>query len=376
MKVVILGPAFPLRGGIADFNEALALNLQNEGHEVINYSFNYQYPSFLFPGTSQKSEGSKPENLVIRSTLSSINPVSWYKTSSQIIGEKPDLVIIRYWIPFMAPSLGTIAKRLRKKNIKVIAITDNIIPHEKRPGDLMLAKFFIRQCDAFITMSRTVHDQLGKLTQTTNKIFLPHPVYTIFGERIFKDEARKNIGIDLNEKVILFFGFIRAYKGLNILFEAMADKRIRDRKIKLLVAGEFYEDKTPYLKKIGDLKLSDSVIMHSDYIAKEKVKDYFCAADLVVQPYLDATQSGITQIAYHYGRPMLVTNVGGLSEIVSDKRVGYVVEKNPASIADAICDFYDHNREKDFSLNVDLDKEKFSWKYFINGLFSLYESIR
>lgn len=376
MKVVLIGPAFPLRGGIADFNEALATSLQNEGHEVIIYSFNYQYPSFLFPGTSQITEGINPENLVIHPTLNSVNPISWHRTASAIVFEKPDLVIIRYWIPFMAPALGTVAKKLRQKNIKVIAIADNIIPHENRPGDSMLTKYFIKHCDGFITMSRTVYDQLSRFTHTTNKLFLPHPIYNIFGERVAKADARKNIGMDISEKLILFFGFIRAYKGLNLLIDAMADKRIRDRGVKLLVAGEFYDDKTPYLEKIKANGLSQSIILHTEFIDRKKVKDYFCAADMVVQPYLNATQSGITQIAYYFGKPMLVTNVGGLAEIVADKRVGYVTEKKSSAIADAICDFYDYNREKEFSLNVDSDKEKFSWGNFIKGLIKLYDKIR
>lgn len=376
MKVILLGPAFPLRGGIADFNEALAASLQKEGHEVIIYSFNYQYPSFLFPGTSQITEGIKPENLDIRPLLNSINPISWNKTASSIISEKPDFVLIRYWIPFMAPALGTVAKKLRKKKIKVIAITDNVIPHEKRPGDKILTGYFLRNCDGFVTMSKAVFDEVGIFINTTNKILLPHPIYNIFGERLPKSEARRNIGIDINDKTILFFGFIRAYKGLNLLLDAMADNRIRERRIKLLIAGEFYEDKARYLEKIKSLEIGQSIILHTEFIDKNKVKDYFCSADIVVQPYLNATQSGITQIAYYFGRPMLVTNVGGLAEIVADKRVGYITEKKPSSIADALCDFYDNQREIEFSKNVDLDKEKFSWTSFINGLFKLYDSIR
>lgn len=375
MKVVILGPAFPLRGGIADFNEALATSLQHDGHEVLNYSFSYQYPTFLFPGTSQFTKGEAPKNLVIKTLLNSINPISWIKTSLDIISEKPDLVIIRYWIPFMAPALGTIAMKLGRKNIKVIAIIDNIIPHEKRPGDRILSKYFTKYCHGFITMSQSVYNDLNQFTDNSNKILLPHPIYNIFGERIAKSDARKKIGIDFNDKVILFFGFIRAYKGLHLLLDAMSDSRIRDMRIKLLLAGEFYEDKTPYLEKINSKELSQSVILHTDFIDKKNVRDYFCAADLVVQPYLNATQSGITQIAYYFGKPMLVTNVGGLAEIVSDKRVGYVTEKSAVAIADAICDFYINKRELEFSLNVDLDKAKFTWENFNKGLLKLYESI-
>lgn len=376
MKLIIIGPAFPLRGGIADFNEALALSLQQENIDVSIYSFYYQYPGILFPGTSQITAGSKSHHIKINSTISSINPRSWFQTAVKIAGEKPDVVVIRYWLPFMAPALGTIAKRLRQKNIPVIAITDNVIPHEKRPGDSLLTSYFIRNCDAFITMSKAVLEQLSRFTKSKHKIFLPHPVYNIFGELIPKHEARNELRLSNTDRVVLFFGFIRSYKGLHLLLEAMSDSRIRERKIKLLVAGEFYEDKKPYLDKIQQNHLEETVIIKSEFVNKEDVKNYFCAADLIVQPYLSATQSGITQIAYHFGRPMLVTDVGGLSEIVPHGRVGYVTEKNPVSIADALIDFYDHNREKEFSLNVSEDKEKFTWKNFIRGLLKLYEEIK
>ncbi len=376
MKVVIIGPAFPLRGGIADFNEALAIALQNDGNEVIIYSFYYQYPKILFPGKTQLADGGKPAHLKIKSTLSSVNPFSWRKTASAIVNEKPDLVIVRFWLPFMAPALGTVAKHLRKKNIKVIAITDNVIPHENRIGDSSLTKYFIKNCDAFITMSGSVLKDLEKFTLTDKKVFLPHPIYNIFGERLSKAEARKKINLPSEERIILFFGFIRKYKGLNLLLDAMADERIKQRNIKLLVAGEFYGDEQMYHDKIKALNIGENIILHTSFIDKQKVRDYFCSADLVVQPYITATQSGITQVAYYFGRPMLVTNVGGLSEIVKDRRVGYVTDVNSKAIADALCDFYDNNREIEFSANVDVDKEKFSWKYFLNGLKKLYESIK
>lgn len=376
MKVVIIGPAFPLRGGIADFNEALAIALQNDGNEVIIYSFYYQYPKILFPGKTQLADGGKPAHLKIKSTLSSVNPFSWRKTASAIVNEKPDLVIVRFWLPFMAPALGTVAKHLRKKNIKVIAITDNVIPHENRIGDSSLTKYFIKNCDAFITMSGSVLKDLEKFTLTDKKVFLPHPIYNIFGERLSKAEARKNFNLPSEERIILFFGFIRKYKGLNLLLDAMADERIKQRNIKLLVAGEFYGDEQMYHDKIKALNIGENIILHTSFIDKQKVRDYFCSADLVVQPYITATQSGITQVAYYFGRPMLVTNVGGLSEIVKDRRVGYVTDVNSKAIADALCDFYDNNREIEFSANVDVDKEKFSWKYFLNGLKKLYESIK
>jgi glycosyltransferase involved in cell wall biosynthesis len=374
LKVVILGPAHPLRGGISDFNEALATSLLQEGHDVKIFSFSYQYPGFLFPGTSQFTDTPAPSGLDIHPSLNSINPLSWFSTANKIISEKPDVVVIRFWLPFMGPSLGTVAKKLRKKKIKVIAITDNVIPHEKRIGDRLLTRYFIKNCDAFIAMSRSVLNDLSEFTTTDNKIFIPHPVYNIFGNSIPKADARHSLKLDTNSKIILFFGFIRPYKGLNLLLDAMNDERIKSRNITLLVAGEFYEDKTPYIDRINSMP-EGRVILHSDFIDKEKIKNYFCAADIVVQPYITATQSGITQIAYHFDRPMLVTNVGGLAEIVADKRVGYVTDTDSKSIADALIDFYDNSREEEFAKNVSIDKEKFSWKSFTRGLIKLNEQI-
>ncbi len=376
MKVIIVGPAFPLRGGIADFNEALAIGFTKEGVETELFSFYMQYPSVLFPGKSQKTDGPVPHGLTIHSTLSSINPLTWYRTAKLIIRQKPDLVIVRYWLPFMAPSLGTLASLLRKRKIKVIAITDNVNPHEKRMGDKLLTGYFVKNCDGFVAMSSSVLTDLSGFTSNQNKVFLPHPVYDIFGLAIPKEEARRNIDVGMSEKLILFFGFIRAYKGLDMLIEAMKDRRLRAMKVKLLIAGEFYDDPKPYLEKIQSIDGGENFVLRNDYINKEKVKDYFCAADMVVQPYKSATQSGITQIAYHFSRPMLVTNVGGLAEIVPDGKAGYVVETNPGAIADAIYNFYSANRESEFAKRVADDREKFSWYHFITGILKLYEKIK
>lgn len=375
LKVVIVGPAFPLRGGIADFNEALALAFQKENIRTSLYSFYFQYPKFLFPGKTQNADGQANPELKISSTISSVNPLSWLNTANKIAEEKPEIVIIRYWLPFMAPALGTIAKILRRKKIHVIAITDNVIPHEKRPGDNMFTKYFVNNCDAFVTMSKSVLNDLSKFTSTTKKKFIPHPIYNIFGESLSKGEARKKLGIPEEDKLILFFGFIRSYKGLDLLIEAMNDAELKKQNVRLLIAGEFYEDSKPYLDRIAELNSEKRFILHTSFIGKDEVKNYFCAADLVVQPYKSATQSGITQIAYYFGRPMLVTNVGGLAEIVADQRVGYVTERNADSIAKAIADFYLHHRENEFSKNALADREKFSWKSFTNGILELNNEI-
>ncbi len=368
---IIIGPAYPLRGGIADFNEALCKSMTAQGIETSVISFYLQYPKILFPGKSQNTDGPPPTGIKIRSLISSVNPFSWLKTASLIKKERPDFIVIRYWLPFMSPALSTIARSVRKAGIKVIAITDNVIPHEKRAGDKALTSYFVNSCDAFVAMSNTVVNDLKQFTKSQPVAFSPHPVYDIFGEKISKSEAREKLGLLMGEKVILFFGFIRPYKGLDLLLHAMADDQVRSLNLKLLVAGEFYGDEEVYTKLISDLNISGNVMLHSSYIAKEDVRNFFCAADLIVQPYRSATQSGITQIAYHFERPMIVTNVGGLSEIVPDEKVGFVVDVNANAIARRISDFYLEDKENEFSANAAIEKEHFSWKSFVHNILSL-----
>ena len=372
-KVIIIGPAFPLRGGIANFNNLLAKAYQDLGNEVVVYSFSLQYPSFLFPGTSQYENGDAP-NINIKTCINSINPINWYKVAKNISYEKADYVVVRYWLPFMAPCLGVISRLLRGKT-KVIAITDNVIPHEKRIGDHLLTSFFIKSCDGFICLSKSVLSDLNKFTSCIHKKFFPHPIYNTFGNKLSKNNARQNLQLTKNGKYLLFFGFVREYKGLDLLLNALADKRIKKMGVKLIVAGEFYENKSKYLNLIKSLDIKDSVILKSSFISSDEVKNYFCAADLITQTYKTATQSGITQIAYHFDRPMLVTDVGGLSEIVPHLKVGYVTKKDSLDIANSIYDFYNNNREDTFSENVQKEKTRFSWDKFILNTNELVDSI-
>ena len=369
-KVIIIGPAFPYRGGIANFNNSLALEYKKQGADVKIYSFSLQYPSLLFPGKTQYENGVPPENIEIIPVINSINPFNWFKVARIIKKEYPDYVIFRYWLPFMAPALGTIAKLLRDTT-KVFAITDNVIPHEKRFGDYFLTKYFISKCDAFLTLSSSVLGDLKKFTNSKEKIFIPHPIYDSFGDIVDKKIAKKNLGLDLDGKYLLFFGFIRKYKGLDIMLEVMSDKRIQELGIKLIVAGEFYENKNEYISKIEELNISDYVILESDFIPEDQVRNYFCASDLITQTYRTATQSGVTQIAYHFERPMLVTNVGGLAEIVPHNKVGYVCDINIEDIANCILDFYNNDRESDFSENTKKEKNRFSWQVLVKEIDNL-----
>ncbi len=375
-KVIIIGPAFPLRGGIANFNEAFCRAMNVAGIETKIISFSLQYPGFLFPGKTQYDTGKGPQDIIIETKINSINPFNWLKIARQIKHEKPDFVVFRFWLPFMGPCLGTIAKLVKRRtSIKIIAITDNLIPHEKRIGDAIFTKYFVKQCDGFIAMSQSVLDDLSEFIITDKKIFLPHPIYDIFGEKVNKTIALKHLQLNPNDKHILFFGFIRKYKGLDLLLEAMADPRIKQLGLKLIVAGEYYEDAGYYNQIISKNNLGNSIILKTEYIPSEEVRYYFCASDMIVQPYRTATQSGVTQIAYHFEKPMLVTNVGGLPEMVPNNKVGYVTEINSQAIVEALLDFYTKNKEQFFTQNTIVEKQRFLWTSFVKGVMELYGKI-
>ncbi len=369
MKVVILGSAHPLRGGLASYNERLAREYMRQGHSVQIYTFSLQYPEFLFPGKSQYSDQPAPDDLYIHVKVNSVNPLNWLKIGKEIAALNADLLIIKFWLPFMAPCLGTIARRVKKNGkTKVVSILDNVIPHEKRPGDMAFIRYFVNSVDGFIGMSESVLTDLRKFDSNKPAAFSPHPLFDNFGESITKPEAYEKLGLELSTEYLLFFGFIRDYKGLDLLLEAMADERVRALNVKLLVAGEFYTDAKPYWDQITRLGIADKLILKTDFIPDNEVRNYFCAADLVVQPYKHATQSGVTQICYHFDRPMLVTNVGGLPEMVPDGKVGYVVEPEPKAIADAIVDFYANHREFRFRDNVRLEKKKYAWSSMLEKI--------
>ena len=335
MRIALLGTAHPLRGGIAASNERLAQELVQQGHDVVMYSFSLQYPSFLFPGTSQFKDSPAPDGLVIKSVINSINPLNWLSVGKSINQKKYDLVIVRYWMPFMAPAFGTILRLARRNgHTRVVCVADNIIPHERRKGDALLTKYFIKPVDAFVTMSRDVLKDLQTFTDKP-AFFSPHPIYDIYEGAVSKEDACKKLQIDPAKKYILFFGFIRAYKGLDWLLEAMADERIKQAGIELIVAGEYYDKalEAQNNKIIADNGLKNMVHLFTEFIPDSDVRYFFSAADLVVQPYKHATQSGITQIAYHFEKPMVVTNVGGLAEVVPDGKVGFLAEPDAASIA-------------------------------------------
>ena len=378
MKVIIIGPAHPLRGGgITTFNERLARQFQNAGHHTTIFSFSLQYPGFLFPGKSQFTDEPAPKDLNIRSRINSVNPINWLSVGREIKKLNPDIVVVRYWIPLMGPCLGTILRIIKKnKHTKIICIADNIIPHEKRFGDKPFTSYFIKPVDAFITMSEKVMSDLQLFTTTKKALLVPHPLYDNFGEKISKELARKELGIDNKELVILFFGFIRKYKGLDILLDAM--KLINENtkpitpKPKLLIAGEFYEDRKIYDEQIERLGIKDNLILHTGFIPDSEVKNYLCASDVVIQPYRNATQSGVTPLAYHFEVPMIVTNVGGLPAMVPDNKVGLVAEPTAASLAQKILEYFDKG-ENYFLPGLIEEKKKFSWAKMLESIFEAAE---
>ncbi|HVT85553.1 MAG TPA: glycosyltransferase [Chitinophagaceae bacterium] len=370
-KIVIIGPGHPLRGGLATFNQRLAKEFIDSGNECSIYSFSLQYPSFLFPGKTQYSDEPAPEGLKIYSAINSVNPFNWISVGHRLKKEKPDIIVVRYWLPFMGPALGTILRRVRKnKHTRIICIADNIIPHEKRLGDKAFTKYFLKSCDAFITMSEKVMNDLRTFQEDKPAKLVQHPLYDNFGEIISKQEAREKLGVGRQDSVVLFFGFIRKYKGLDLLLQAMADERIKKSGIKLLIAGEFYEDQRPYQELIEKLKISDQLILRTDFISDSEVKYYLCAADAVIQPYRNATQSGVTPLAYHFEKPMIVTNVGGLPSLVPNEKAGLVVEPNPKSIADGILKFYQLG-ENYFIQHLRTEKQKYSWANMANAITQL-----
>lgn len=375
MNIIIIGPAYPFRGGIALFSERLAQQFQSEGHEVEIITFTTQYPNILFPGKTQFSAAEAPNNLKIGRKINSTAPLNWLKVGKHLRKVQPDVLIFNYWMPFFAPCFGTIAKQIKKnQHTKILAITHNVIPHEKRVGDSALTKYFATKIDGFVAMSQQVMDDLKTIVPKTPTQLSPHPLYDNFGEIKDKTIAKNELGLSTNYNYLLFFGLIRQYKGLDTLINAFADERIDKTKVKLIVAGEFYDDKQPYETLIQKHQLQDSVILIDKFIPDNEVVNYFCATDMVVQPYKTATQSGVTQIAYHFNKPMLVTDVGGLKEMIPNNVVGYVVEPNATSVANAIVDFYTNNKEAVFVKGVQAEKQKYVWSNMTKALLSLLDA--
>ncbi|NUQ80659.1 MAG: glycosyltransferase [Bacteroidetes bacterium] len=372
MKIAYLSTFYPYRGGIAQFNASLYRELEKHA-EIRAFTFTRQYPDLLFPGQTQLiQKGDPADPIQADRCLDTINPVSWYRTARLIASWKPDVLVMKFWMPFFGPSLGFVAGYLKKRGVRVVTILDNVIPHERRPGDLTLIRYFLNRSSAFIAMTATVRDDLLRLKPDARHVVKAHPVYDHFPARMGRAEARRQLGLDPDSPMLLFFGFIRGYKGLDVLIEALPET---DSRIGLMVAGEVYGSFEAYQEQIDRLQLGSRIYLYHHYIPDTEVAVYFSAADVVVLPYRSATQSGIVQIAYHYQLPVIVTAVGGLTEMVTDGVTGLVIPPgNPGAVADAIRRFFENHSDGQMEREIAARAPDFSWSGFAGELLALARS--
>ena len=367
MKIVLVGPFPPFRGGISDLNAALADHLSKR-HEIHAINFTTQYPKVLFPGKTQFKKGDSAQEVDSIRCLSSINPFSWRKTAYKIIDIDPDLVLFRFWLPFFAPAFSGVAKKIRKySDATIMAICDNIIPHEERLLDTRLTKRFFGFIDSFIVLSKKVENELLSFIPEAKYKYSPHPIYSIFNNTLSKEQAKAELKL-ATKKVLLFFGLIREYKGLDILINAMEKIKTELEDYTLLIVGECYENENKYTELIKKAGITDNVKCHYSFIPDNEVGKYFSAADVVVLPYKTASQSGIVQIAYHFDTPVIVSNVGGLPEIVDEGKTGYCVEPNSNAFAKAIKSFYENDNIIEMNSNISEYKSQFSWDAMVKAI--------
>ena len=368
MRVTLLGPFWPYRGGIAHFLNAMARGLEARGHTVRTVTFRRQYPEALFPGKTQREEGPPPADVPrAPRVLDPLNPITWAQAARRIAAEGAEVVVFKYWMPFFAPALGTVARLLRRRGVRVVCVVDNAIPHERRPGDLALGRYVLGACDGLIVMSDQVRADVERLGVRVPVRQIAHPVYDGFGPAVSRADARQRLGLPLDAPVFLFFGFIRRYKGLHVLLDAFRDVLRRVPDARLVVAGEFYADEDALRAQAAPL--GDAVRFDADYIPDDRVPLYVCAASAVVQPYVSATQSGVAQIAFHYGRPVITTDVGGLAEIVPDGEAGLVVPpESPDALADALVRFVEEDLGERLEAGVRRERERYSWSHLLDAL--------
>ena len=371
LHIAIVGPAHPYRGGLASIMETMAREYQRRGYRVDILTFTLQYPALLFPGKSQTVDTPAPTDLSIERKVSTINPMTWWQVGRKLCKLRPDIVLMKYWTPFMAPCFGTIARLARKNgHTRVICQIDNVEPHEHHITDKMFNRYYLRSVDGFIYMSEQVHGELTTYTHAP-ALFSPHPMFEHFGERKERTEACNALGLDPGTRYALFFGLIRDYKGLDTLIEAWA--KFRRSGHKLLIAGEFYASRDKYIDLIERLGLQDDIILHDHFIPDNEVANYFSVSDCVVLPYKTATQSGVTQIAYNFRTPIIVTDVGGLKEIVPDGVVGYVVDSSVEGVVDGLNRIYEQGRLDEFTHNMEHERKRFSWAAMCDKIEEVYD---
>lgn len=380
MRIVIVGTAYPLRGGIAHYVALLAETLRKRGHDVHVLTFSRQYPKLLFPGKSQEeaaSAGDEFQNIEpAEQVIDSINPLTWMKAGWIAAKHQPDMVIFKFWLPFFAPAYGVIARIVKRRatkegrDCKIVFIADNVIPHEKRPGDISMTRYAFRSVNTFVVQSNAVERDLMRVMPSANFAKLPHPVYENFGKRVVQAEARRSLDIPETSPVILFFGYIRKYKGLDILLRAMPKLLKAMPELRLVVAGEYYGNEAEHNALIHDLKIpKENLVLATDYIPNSEVAKYFSAANVVVLPYRSATQSGIVQIAYNFDLPVIATDVGGLAEVIIDGVSGLISKESTAeAIAERVIHYFRFGLESKLRQGVIEEKKRYSWDSFAEGI--------
>ncbi|MBS1902712.1 MAG: glycosyltransferase [Bacteroidetes bacterium] len=382
MKFVIVGTAYPLRGGIAQYVGLLYKALRERGHEAEIVTFSRQYPKILFPGKFQEEKGDPGVAVDSIQVIDSVNPLSWRKAGKIVASFEPDAVIFKFWLPFFAPAYGVIARTVKKlmrrkrRNTKIIFIADNVIPHEKRPGDRALTNYAFSVVDHFIVQSKAVERDLQIVKPDASYLRLEHPVFESFGAPIDRAAAREKLGIEADAEVLLYFGFIRKYKGIDIAIRAVADVAQLRPNILLLVAGERYNGEEDYRALAASLGLTEKNIRFFDhYISNDDVPVFFSASNASLLPYRSATQSGVVQIAYNYDQPVIATAVGGLPEIVIDGKSGLIApEPTPEAVASSIERFFAGGLEPSLREGVRAEKPKYLWSTFVEGIERLVRS--
>lgn len=379
MKIAILSCFYPYRGGISQFNACLLKELEKH-HTVKAFNFKRQYPDILFPGKTQyvtKDDNAVPVESV--ALLDTANPFSYAATAKAIREWNPDLLVMRYWMSWFAPSLGYIARHMNS-NCKVVSILDNVIPHEPHFFDRPFTSWFLKPQDGFVVLCNAVRDDLLDISPDARHICTPHPLYSHFGEKLERKEAEKLVGIKKDDgqetRNILFFGLIREYKGLDLLIQAFG---LLDKSYRLIVAGEPYGSFEKYQKLIDECPNRENIVLNTNYIEDNQVNKYFSSADVCVLPYRSATQSGISSVSYHFEVPMITTNVGGLKETIGDRGTGVIIDDGePQTIANAIVEYFAESnagKREEMVSNIRLEKERLSWSTFASKLEDFYKTL-
>jgi D-inositol-3-phosphate glycosyltransferase len=373
VKIVIFGPAYPFRGGIAQFSGVLATSLRRAGHDVTLVNFRKQFPKFLFPGTSQFDESPQALKLDSVRTFTLWSPLSWWRTAREIKRANAELILCAWWMPFFGAGYWAVARLMgAKQRSRLCYLLHNVIPHERRIGDLQFSRLALGSATRYLALSQAEEREMRAQfpAVAADRIYYsPHPIYDCYAKFDGSSaEARAKLKIDAR-KLLLFFGFVREYKGLDILLRALPEVRKRDPEVKLAIVGEFYQDRGIYERLIDETGARDAVIVKDSFVGGDEVGVWFAAADCVVLPYRSATQSGIIPVAYALGTPVITTNVGGLGEVVQDGAAGFVVPpEDSAALAGAVARFYAAGGRAAFEANVQREAHRFSWEGMVETI--------